>query len=54
MCLYLVHFPFILLFDFYLIKGTLLDFLVTLLFCMLVFILEKIFIPKKYKFVFGG
>jgi len=51
--LYLVHFPFILLFDFYLRKGTIIDFPVTLLVSALVYCLLSYLWPKVSKVLFG-
>lgn len=51
--LYLFHFPFILLFDFYLRKGTLLDFSVTLVFCLILYSGFKKFIPNKLRLLIG-
>lgn len=53
--IYLQHFPFILLFDFYLQKGTRLDFTITLLFCIIMFFVIKRILPHKfYKTLYGG
>lgn len=51
--IYLLHFPFIILFDFNLERGILLDYAVTLAFCLIVFSLAQL-LPKKVKgLVFG-
>ncbi len=52
--MYLLHFPFILLFDFYLRRGTLIDFPVTLLFCFITFYLLDRFLPKEWNNVLFG
>ena len=46
--IYLEHFPFILLFDFYLKRGTLLDFTVTLTFTILLYALISKLLPEKW------
>ena len=46
--IYLEQFPFILLFDFYLKKGTLLDFSLTLVFCITLYYLLKKTLPQRY------
>ena len=46
--IYLEHFPFILLFDYYLTRGTLLDFSVTLLFSILLYIAASKMLPSKW------
>ena len=52
--LYMIHFPFILLFDYYLKKGTLIDFPITLLFVFLVYIIINHILPRKYSLVLLG
>lgn len=47
--IYLLHFPFILLFDFYLVKGTLIDFSTTLLLCFIIFYFLKKYLPSKIR-----
>lgn len=52
--IYLVHFPFILLFDRYLKKGTYIDFPLTIIFCIVCyFVLEYILPPKCSKLLLG-
>lgn len=46
--IYLEQFPFILLFDFYLEKGTLLDFSLTITFCLVLYYLLKKALPQRY------
>lgn len=46
--LYLSHFPFILLFDYYLKRGTYIDFLATVLFSLVTFFFLKGILPIKY------
>lgn len=46
--IYLEQFPFILLFDFYLIKGTLIDFSITVIFCIALYYFLKKTLPQKY------
>lgn len=53
--IYLEHFPFILLFDWYLTKGTALDFNVTLVFSVLAyFILMRLLPDKAVKMLYGN
>ena len=53
--IYLEHFPFILLFDFYLKKGTVLDFSATLIFSFIFYWIIKKTLPQKYyKIMYGG
>ena len=52
--MYLLHFPFILLFDFYLRRGTLVDFPVTLLFCFITFYILDRFLSKEWNKVLFG
>ncbi len=52
--IYLLHFPFILLFDFYLINGTFIDFFSALIFSIVTIFLTKKYFPKNiYKTLFG-
>ena len=51
--MYLIHFPFIIAFDYYLQKGTLVDFPVTLCFSFAVFLLLKRLPDKYVKILFG-
>ena len=51
--LYMLHFPFILVFDFSLNKGTALDFTMTLLFSIVVFCLIQVALPRLSKLLFG-
>ena len=51
--LYMLHCPFILSFDFYLRRGTLLDFPVTLAFCLVVYLLISWYAPKLSSLLFG-
>lgn len=51
--LYLLHFPFILLFDFYLKKCTLIDFPITLVFSIIVYYLAGQIAPKVTGVLFG-
>ena len=51
--IYLLHFPFILLFDFHLTKGTLLDFPITLSFSILVYYIVSFVFPKFSSLLFG-
>lgn len=51
--IYLIHFPFILAFDFYLKKGTALDFPIALLFSIMVFYLIQMACPSISKLLFG-
>lgn len=50
---YLLHCPFILSFDFYLRKGTLLDFPLTLIVCVIVFYLLSWYAPRLFSILFG-
>lgn len=52
--LYLIHFPIILLFDYYLRKGTLIDFPITLLISLLVYCLLANLLPLKLSEVILG
>lgn len=53
--IYLEQFPFILLFDLYLKRGTLIDFPAMLAFCLLVFYLARKFLPDRiYSWFYGG
>ena len=52
--LYMIHFPFILLFDYYLKKGTMIDFPVTLLFVFLIYFIINRLLPIKYSQVLLG
>lgn len=47
--IYLLHFPFLLLFDFYLTKGTLIDFSTSLAFCFIAFYILKKYLPCKIR-----
>lgn len=52
--MYLVHFPFILVFDYYLHRGTIIDYPLTLLLCIVVWVIANRFLPKKvYRAFFG-
>ena len=52
--IYLMHFPFILLFDFYLKRGSIVDFSATILFCFISFYILKRYLKEKhYKLLFG-
>ena len=51
--IYLLHFPFILLFDFYLTKGTVFDFSITLAFSVLVYYIVSVMFPGLSKLLFG-
>lgn len=51
--LFLIHFPFVLLFDFYLRKGTIIDFPVTLLFSVIVYYLLTYLPPIVSKTLLG-
>lgn len=46
--IYLVHFPFILLFDRYLKKGTCLDFTLSIVFCVCCYLVMEYVLPKKW------
>ncbi len=52
--IYLIHFPFILLFDFYLKRGTLIDYPLTLAFSVAVFLFSSLLLPKKIKKIIYG
>lgn len=53
--IYLEQFPFILLFDIYLKRGTLIDFPAMLAFCLLLFYLAQKFLPNRiYSWFYGG
>lgn len=52
--IYLLHFPFILLFDFYLTRGTLIDYFLTLSFSVAVFLVTGLLLPKKIKKIIYG
>ena len=52
--MYLLHYPFILLFDFYLRRGTLLDYSVALCFCFIVFYVIINYFPVKWQKVLLG
>ena len=52
--IYLGQFPFLLVFDFYLRKGTLLDFSLAVLFCVVLYILVIKFLPKKWSDIIYG
>ena len=53
--LYMIHFPFILLFDYYLKKGTSIDFPITLFFALLFFSVICYILPPKYsQLLFGS
>jgi serine/alanine racemase len=45
--IYLLHFPFILVFDFYLSRGTIIDFPVTLLFAIVIYFILKLAFPSQ-------
>lgn len=52
--IYLLQFPFILLFDFHLHRGTLIEFPVTIIFCVLVYSGSKLLLPQKWiKLIYG-
>lgn len=52
--LYMIHFPFILLFDFYLKKGTMIDFPISLTFSLVLFIIIAKVLPKNiFHILFG-
>lgn len=51
--IYMLHFPFILLFDFYLAKSTLLDFLITLVFSIGMFFVLTAILPHYSSVLFG-
>lgn len=46
--IYLAHFPFILLFDFYLQRGTLIDFIVTMVFVIALYLIINRVLPQKW------
>lgn len=46
--IYLTHFPFILAFDYYLRRGTLIDYPCTLLFCACFYFMLNAFLPTQY------
>lgn len=52
--LYLLQFPFILLFDFYLRRSTVIDYSVTLSFCIVTYILCKLILPPKVNKILYG
>ncbi len=53
--IYLQHFPFILLFDLYLKKGTIIDISLTLLFCLVsYYLLNKVLPSKAIKILYGN
>lgn len=52
--IYLGQFPFLLTFDFYLRKGTILDFSLAVCFCVLLYILIIVFFPKKWTDIIYG
>lgn len=52
--IYLGQFPFLLVFDFYLLKGTLLDFSLAVLFCVTLYFLVIKFLPKKWADIIYG
>lgn len=52
--IYMIHFPFILLFDFYLRKGTIIDFPITLTFVLLFYIIVSSCLPQKYSQLLFG
>ena len=52
--IYLIHFPFILLFDFYLCKGTLVDFSSTLIFVIVLYLVTSRVLPKKWVSIIYG
>ena len=52
--LYYAHFPIVLLFDFYLKRGTIIDFCFSCCSCVLLYYLSKYMLPKKYnKMLYG-
>ncbi|MBO4230929.1 MAG: acyltransferase [Bacteroidales bacterium] len=51
--IYLIHYPFILLFDFYLTRGTAMDFPITLAFSVAVYYILRRFLPKSSGILFG-
>lgn len=52
--MYLLHYPFILLFDFYLKRGTMIDYAMTLSFCFIVFYVIIYYLPVKWQEVLLG
>ena len=52
--IYLEQFPFILLFDFYLKKGTALDFSLTIMFCLTIYYVLKKNLSKRYISIIYG
>ncbi len=52
--IYLGQFPFLLLFDFHLRRGTLIDFSLTVLFCIVLYFLVVKFLPKKWVDIIYG
>lgn len=53
--IYLEHFPYILLFDFYLRRGTMLDFSTALLFCVILYFVILRLLPERIvKVLYGG
>lgn len=52
--IYLIHFPFILLFDRYLKKGTYIDFPLTILFSVCCFLIIEYILPKKWSLALLG
>ena len=52
--IYLGQFPFLLTFDFYLRKGTLLDFTLAVIFCVVLYFLVIKFLPKKWVDIIYG
>lgn len=52
--LYLLQFPFMLLFDFYLRRSTIIDYSVTLSFCILTYTLCKLILPSKVNRILYG
>ena len=53
--IYLVHFPFILVFDFYLRKGTIIDFPLSVAIALILFYVISFLLPRQYvKMIFGS
>lgn len=52
--MYLIHYPFILLFDFYLRRGTIIDYPAALCFCFIVFYIVLNYLPVKWQRVLLG
>lgn len=52
--MYLLHYPFILLFDFYLKRGTIIDYPAALCFCFIVFYIMIKYLPVKWQKVLLG